>query len=491
MPDLPDRLRTLVDGAAAPVTLDEVRASTEQPVGEAVTGETGASEPVPLDEIRTSSAASATGSTRRQRLPRGRWLMAAAVVAVVALAGVLFVTLADDNTRVEVGDAPEGADQPLFELLELRPATEPMGTLRAAVTDEELAALWDDVGFDSAAPEVDLGRWVVVSITIPDDACPPVLAGFTRDGDVWTPQFEELDDTCAEPLIPKTYVVAIDRSEVAPAFTLRLPADDTYGFDEQRLEVEVPPGRATANGREADTQTGPAPGATLAVVPLPPRGEARSHLLDGRPVWVVHHDDGSATAVPAVLPPDPAAVPTAEDLDSMFWSIVRWSPQGAFRGPHTWDAWGRALTAGRHADLTDYVAEVDGDRVVVRQWDGERVPGQPVLPSVPVDAGLAPDVVSSPDATGDLPEEVRGLPAGWQMVGVAAVGAEGVLRLCVVTDDSFPPSSCPDDAPVVAGAEVPDGIMSWHFAPLLVRIDDGGQISAVVPLGGHTVSVTP
>ncbi|CAN5859314.1 hypothetical protein BH24ACT3_BH24ACT3_13580 [soil metagenome] len=54
----------------------------------------------------------------------------------------------------------------------MSPADEPMGTLRAAVDPAELDELWAAVGFDGPLPDVDFEQRVVISVTIPDDACP-------------------------------------------------------------------------------------------------------------------------------------------------------------------------------------------------------------------------------------------------------------------------------------------------------------------------------
>jgi hypothetical protein len=116
---------------------------------------------------------------------------------------------------------------------------DPMGTLRAATSPAALDALWTGIGMTGPVPSVDLGRVVVVSITIPDDLCPPSLDGFERtESTVLTPLFTE-PPGCRQPLVPRTFVAAIDRSSVAPSFTLRLPGSETFGFDEQHLQVVV------------------------------------------------------------------------------------------------------------------------------------------------------------------------------------------------------------------------------------------------------------
>jgi hypothetical protein len=134
-----------------------------------------------------------------------------------------------------------------FEVLDMREASEPMGSLRSATDAEGFAVLWEGIGFDGEPPSVDFGEEVVVSVTIPDDACPPELTGFARAGDVLTPTFVEPDGGCVDPLIPKTYVVALDRAPLEPGFTLRLPGQDLYRFGEQRAVVRLS-GSAAAPG---------------------------------------------------------------------------------------------------------------------------------------------------------------------------------------------------------------------------------------------------
>ncbi|MEJ7720116.1 MAG: sigma factor [Ilumatobacteraceae bacterium] len=189
--------------------------------------------------------------------------------------------------------APEGPAGRDFEILDVQAAAD-MGVLRSAVDARQLRALWRRAGLADDVPSVDFNRWVVVSIAIPDDACPPTLSDFDLDADgIRTPVFVETASSCDEPLIPKTYVVLIERAVVTPRFTLRLPGDELYGFDEQTLVIDVPP-------------TDPAPPTTGTVQPRPPPddvgtfpapapGDAESHLApDGSPLWIVRHDDGTA-----------------------------------------------------------------------------------------------------------------------------------------------------------------------------------------------------
>lgn len=200
---------------------------------------------------------------RRRRHRRRRRLGAGVVVTLLAFGGALAVAAAtggDGGDRVTTGppqaestpvdrlpDAGPGTSQQgpaevAFRVLDQREArSDQMGQLRSATDTAGLEALWAAIGFEGEAPSVDLDQDLVVSITIPDDACPPELVRFTRDGDQVTPVFEEPDAFCVWPLIPKTYVVAIERTPVSPAFVLHLPGDPNpaYGFGDQDLPVVV------------------------------------------------------------------------------------------------------------------------------------------------------------------------------------------------------------------------------------------------------------
>ena len=137
-----------------------------------------------------------------------------------------------------------------FEVLAMEEATEPIGSVRVATDDAGFDDLWSEVGLTAAEPEVDLDLSIVVSMTIPDDACPPVLAGFDRGHEgrhtVLTPVFVEPLGGCREPLIPKTFVVAVERTAVDSreqggcCLTVRLPAAEPFhGEVEVTVEVSI------------------------------------------------------------------------------------------------------------------------------------------------------------------------------------------------------------------------------------------------------------
>lgn len=184
---------------------------------------------------------------RRARRRAGLLGLGAAVTTAVAVAGVLLVADRDRPATVRVTNpastttlsvAPGVAP---FEVIDVRHGSAPMGTLHAVFDQGGLGRLWPAIGFDGDPPAIDFAGRVVVSITIPDDACPPTLTGFDRDGDLVTPVFVE-PTGCRQPLIPKTFVVAMAVDSFGEQFTLRLPADPTYGYDEQRLAVDASKG---------------------------------------------------------------------------------------------------------------------------------------------------------------------------------------------------------------------------------------------------------
>lgn len=191
------------------------------------------------------SARAAAAFRRRRRRTRSlrRGAMALATVAVLIAGTVAVVANLDDDAPVLVGPAEDVPAGPVsFEVLTIATASDEMGTLRSAITEGEYANLWKYANTSDPRPAVDFDAQVVVSITIPSGGCVPELTELVRDADMLTPVFVVREEACTDPLIPRTYVVAIDRSSAGASFTLRLPADDLYGFGEQRLTVVLEPG---------------------------------------------------------------------------------------------------------------------------------------------------------------------------------------------------------------------------------------------------------
>jgi hypothetical protein len=190
-----------------------------------------------VDEARAADAF--RRRRRRARVARRSLVGLGAAAALASVVAAVAIVARDDDPSVVAGPSTDDHQNVMFSVLSTHVAVDEMGTLRAATDQPGYEELWSTSGASGAAPEVHMPGSVVVSITIPDDACPPDLTGFERAGDTITPLFREPPGGCNEPLIPKTYVVALARSLLEPGFTLRLPADDIYGFGEQRLRVEL------------------------------------------------------------------------------------------------------------------------------------------------------------------------------------------------------------------------------------------------------------
>jgi hypothetical protein len=184
---------------------------------------------------------------RRARRRAGLLGLGAVVGVTAAIAGIVLVSDARDkpsSIRVTSPSPTTTTTAPIapvldFAVIDIRQGSAPMGTLHAAFDQGGLGRLWSAIGFEGNPPAVDFTGRVVVSITIPDDACPPTLTGFDRDGELVTPVFVEPAGACILPLIPKTFVVAMAIDTFGKQFTLHLPANPTYGYDEQRLAIDV------------------------------------------------------------------------------------------------------------------------------------------------------------------------------------------------------------------------------------------------------------
>lgn len=202
-------------------------------------------------DLATASEAFRTARTRPRTFRHLGMVVAAAVVLVVlGLAGTLLVAEGDvplatggeDTESEPLGPVDSDVQGPVgFTVLGVEPTSLPMGTLRAAFDRDEYTEQWRTLGAEEAAPTVDFTEFMVVSITIPDDACPPELERFNRDGDEITPVFVETAPGCDLPLIARTFVVALELTTLPDVFTVVLPGDETYGFSEQRLSIEAGP----------------------------------------------------------------------------------------------------------------------------------------------------------------------------------------------------------------------------------------------------------
>lgn len=221
---------------------------------------------------------------RRARQPMRRWplVMSAAAAALVVIA-VVGVLLAGNTSTRQVTAGPDHSDVPKAdERATTAPASDgvtfkvlwvgqsdlyELGSLNAATNQADYEVLWSRAqpssGETAAAPAVDFRERVVVSITIADDACPPKLEKFNRDRPetnrvVIEAVFVEPTGGCREPLVARTFVVAIDWASTAPHLQLRLPGNPTYGYSEKVLDVVKPSAGAGTDERLTGTLVLPA-----------------------------------------------------------------------------------------------------------------------------------------------------------------------------------------------------------------------------------------
>lgn len=200
-----------------------------------------------------SPPAAAAGGLRH----RGRWLAAAAVLVLVALVGTGLALRTDDDGEQVRSEEPVTTTMPAgvaFEVLGVLPTSVGrIGDLEAAQTPEALDRLWTGASTTEVrpAPDVDFARQVVVGITIPDDNCPPTLTEFIHDGGTVEPQFvEDEKGVCEQPLLGRTYVVALDWSTTGDRFQLLFsglrPEDDETTLDVVRAGTEAAGSTTTA-----------------------------------------------------------------------------------------------------------------------------------------------------------------------------------------------------------------------------------------------------
>lgn len=350
----------------------------------------------------------------------------------------------------------------------------------------------DDSAYDALmrphpdVPEPDLGRSIVLVTIQPDNACPDALVRFevepNREGvPVWTPVFEEQARECNDPLLSWLYVITIDVDALGDAAIIRLPADEVFDVEERLLPYTA----ITDDPGAADDEPAVVVEPTGVTVPKPPVGRPAIHNTGIGLVWVVSHDDGTVSVIPATID-----APESDDEGGTtnLSAIVTASASGrSFTGGHFgWDAWGRATNGGRANDLVGYEGRIDGDEVEILTSTARRVPG---------------DVVPPPDAeTYDLPDLGRPIDIPtfytlsssgpiWRYLDATLVVEDGVGRICEV--DTVVPvdrlTTCADAEFVIETAvrsTQPD-ITTWYAAPILAFQDPVRQFTEVIPLGGR------
>ena len=440
----------------------------------------------------------------RQRQPAPRWLMSAAAVVLIVAGVVGLIVVAAMTPRLlplrstrrcptnqtrALRPAPGEtviAGEDHFDVITVAETTVGFGNAELVMSDDELTSLWAEWNPGVDQPAVDFAGSVALVMTRPDDACADVVTRFevTKQNDlpVWMPVFESLVDTCDVPLLSWLHVVAIDRAALGDEAQIRVPAAEVYDVPEQIIEYTAPTG-GPAEPAEAAPVTLTA---TDVVVALPPVGEPALHNTSIGMFYVVHHDDGDVSVLPATI----AGRLHEDEGVTMLQSFVVASESGGsfFSDGDIWDAWGRAATAGRSSDLVGYAGQVVGDDVEVLYSDATRIEGDPDVPDEE-DYPLPP----RPPFEAITPEQFLTLSSSgpiWRLFDAHLVVEDGVGRICQVdTNVPFDQFDGCDESGVVIDTLVtainPD-ITARYEAPILAFQDPFRGFTNVIPLAGYS-----
>lgn len=366
----------------------------------------GSGPPVTAKEVR---ARNTTGTfSRRVGVGSGwRWALgggvAAAVLVFVALVAVVVDGRDDGPEQVRTSDGvADGIGGPSaevsFEVLAMGPALmNGMGSFDAARNPEELSEVWADAGRPPPAPIVDFDEQIVLSITIPDDACPPELVAFDwldeelDDRRVLQPRFVEPDRGCSEPLFPKTYLVAVDWATTGDDYWIRVPGQPTHGYDDANYRVAR--GELEAQGE----WNRPAGDGQHDVSRLLMRAAIQASLLDGPTHWTANEAGNLALAV---------TLPDGTQGTLSWFEITSRRPEDARAGLE------RPTTVGTDSGGVVTVGSLADSSAAVRfdcDWVRYQLAG-PTVPSLllgPADA-LAAELDCEPPTT-SAPTECLGL----------------------------------------------------------------------------------
>jgi len=369
-------------------------------------------------------------------------------------------------------------------------ASSQIGALEVAV-GEEVAPRWAALQLPGAAPELDDASEALVVFTVPDDACPEALAGLGElSTGVLEPELVRVVAGCDEPLIPRTYAVAVDRTALpADGATVRLPAQPTFRVT--ATEAQIPPASGAAPPPSPQPPAPPV-GARAGTVTMPDPGTVESALLDdGAPVWVVAPVDSSPPVVLAATAPrdpeDEGAPAGAETLVRWQPSVRRFSGGGVVRDDH-----GRAVNAGPAADLPRHLVEPAGEQTLaVGGLDPRPAPGDPVVGAPGGDEPVPPQLPEPTSLAVALDDPGRAGP-GWAVVDLDVVTTSGAVRICDAdsgTSSGAELRVCPPSAPSPAAltpppADDPTPGVEWSFGPLLMQVDEAGGVGRVALLGG-------
>ncbi len=435
-----------------------------------------------------------------------RWLMpaAAAVLIVGGIVGLLALRSGDDDVVPSADTDPAAEEREAVNVLTEGDGYETVlvaesrfgfGNAELVTSDEQLDALWDEWTPGPVRPGVDFSRAVAVVTTRPDDACPDALVRFERGPaddrpTEWTAVFEDLAEECEVPLLSWIYVVAIDRDALGAAATIVLPAQDIFDVPEQRLEYTA----AGSTPSDPTDDESPTLADTGIVVDLPEVGSPTLHNLSIGLVWVVAHDDGTVSVLPATVDVFPVAEEDTGGANPQQRLVSVSSGGDAFlSSPFTWDDHGRTINGGRVNDLAGFVGRVEDDGVHVWTTDADRIEGAPE--PLPDRVGTSPDRTQAElrRAVGEPMDPMTFFTLSssgpiWRYFDATLVVEDGVGRICELpTDVPVPDQTGCDDAEIAIDTQVTSGdpdLTTWFHPPILAFQDPLRGFTTFVPLGG-------
>lgn len=335
----------------------------------------------------------------------------------------------------------------------------------AGVADDidELAALFEGSArpIDIEELAVDWESQVALVLSIGDDLCPRVLVAIDVTDAVARPVFTEPGYlSCEDPLVSYTVIAAVDRSVLADASSLELSAELASADVDTTISVDVTPSAAALTVSPVDVSFGEPSGEA----PLPARGEVRTATLrDGTPVFVVHHHDGTVSAL------DPRGAD--QNVDGLFQTVHWVAATRNFLGRGAWDEYGRRLDGFRTSDLVGFATRVsDG---VVEIGSAVSAPaGSPIAitggPPAMADQSIEP---ASPLSL----EQAMALPPGstaW--IDAVVSSMPDAARVCAFDDRVDERPDCHEGSPTADGVTSEPGWSATYFGPLLAtRAPDG------------------
>lgn len=359
--------------------------------------------------------------------------------------------------------------------------------LSLANSEEELAAILRTSRrpVDAGGLGIDWATQVGLVVAIPTDACPPVLAGLDIDGRVARPTFVNPGyGGCDQPLLSSTVIATVGRDLLHDVDRLELPAHSPFFEEAVTAEVALDP----AGPSGANPVTAPLVefGERLGRAALPPLGEASVGALDdGSPVVVVHHHDGTVSAL------DPRATSTTSPSEATSLRVVRWvASTRHFLGGGVWDEYGRRIDGFRDTDLLGFATRVVDGQVEIGLGVGPPA-GAPI--ALTADPPASADVLVTTADPLTLADAV-GLGLGrsaWVDADVV-IGPEGAL-LCdaPMVPGSIAIESCPPGSPSADGIDPGVGYRTVWFGPLLVSRTATGFARIAATGGTAGVALVP